>query len=85
TSTKSRKRGTSRNQPRRPARRRRFSILRVVTWGATLCIWAGIVGIGATAYVYYNLDERGLFALPEREPGMMLLSADGHVVAERGS
>jgi penicillin-binding protein 1A len=85
TSARTRKRGTSRDQPRRPARRRRLSILRVVTWGATLCIWAGIVGIGATAYVYYNLDERGLFQLPEREPGMMLLSADGHVVAERGS
>ncbi|HUE47116.1 MAG TPA: transglycosylase domain-containing protein, partial [Aestuariivirgaceae bacterium] len=84
-STRSRKRNTSRDQPRRPARRRRFSILRVVTWGATLCVWAGIVGISATAYVYYNLDERGLFQLPEREPGMMLLSADGHVVAERGS
>jgi penicillin-binding protein 1A len=81
---RSRKRGTKRDQPRRRSRRR-LSILRVVTWGATLCVWAGIVGIGATAYVYYNLDERGVFQLPEREPGMMLLSADGHVVAERGS
>jgi penicillin-binding protein 1A len=43
------------------------------------------MAIGATAYVYLNLDERGLFQMPEREPGMMLLSAEGHVVAERGS
>jgi penicillin-binding protein 1A len=79
------RRPSRRDPPRRPARRRRVSILRVVTWGATLCLWAGIVAVGATSYVYLNLDERGLFQMPEREPGMMLLSADGHVVAERGS
>jgi penicillin-binding protein 1A len=80
----SRRRPSRRDQPRRPARRRR-SVLRIVTWGATLCLWGFIVVIGATTYVYLNLDERGLFQMPEREPGMMLLSADGHVVAERGS
>jgi penicillin-binding protein 1A len=59
--------------------------LRILTWGATLALWAGIMAVGATTYVYLGLDERGLFQMPEREPGMMLLASDGHVVAERGS
>ncbi len=83
-STKSQRRPSPPRKQPRPARRRR-SIFRLLGWGATLCLWAGVMAIGATAYVYLNLDEQGLFQMPEREPGMMLLSADGHVVAERGS
>ena len=83
-SAKTRKSAARTEPAKRPARKRR-SALRIVTWGATLCLWAGLVAVGATAYVYYSLDERGLFQMPEREPGMMLLSSDGHVVAERGS
>jgi penicillin-binding protein 1A len=83
-SARPRKSSARAETPKHPARKRR-SALRIVTWGATLCLWAGLVAVGATAYVYYSLDERGLFQMPEREPGMMLLSSDGHVVAERGA
>ncbi|MDH3742824.1 MAG: PBP1A family penicillin-binding protein [Hyphomicrobiales bacterium] len=51
----------------------------------TLSLWVAIIMAATTAYVFVGLDKQGLFKVPDREPGMMLLSADGHVVAESGS
>ncbi len=36
-------------------------------------------------YAFLSLDKQGLFKIPEREPGMILLADDGNVLAERGS
>jgi hypothetical protein len=36
--------------------------------GRHAVLWAGIVGIGATAYVYYNLDERASSSCPSASP-----------------
>ncbi len=51
----------------------------------TLAVWGVIISAAATAYVFFTLDSRGLFRIPERKPGVMLVSADGEVIAERGS
>jgi penicillin-binding protein 1A len=43
-----------------------------------------VAGLGF-AYIWTSLDKKGLFQVPEREPGMMLLAADGSILQERGA
>jgi penicillin-binding protein 1A len=50
-----------------------------------LGLWALIALAGLTAYVWFSLDQQGLFQIPEREPGMILLASNGEVIAERGT
>ncbi|MGQ0485168.1 MAG: transglycosylase domain-containing protein [Hyphomicrobiales bacterium] len=52
--------------------------LLVGLWGA---IGAGL-GFG---YVWLTLDGKGVLQIPAREPGIMLLAADGGVLAEQGA
>ncbi len=66
-------------------RRRRPFVFRLLGWVMTLAVWGIIAFTAATAYVFLTLDSKGLFRIPEREPGIMLVSADGQVIAERGS
>ena len=73
------------NPPQRSDRRRRPLTFRLLAWGVMLCLW-GLIGLaGVTAYVWFSLDQQGLFKIPEREPGMILLAANGEVIAERGT
>jgi penicillin-binding protein 1A len=67
------------------ARRKRPLIFRMISWGMTLGLWAMLAVFATTAYLFVNLDKQGLFNIPEREPGVMLLAADGSVLAERGA
>jgi len=71
--------------PAKPRRRRRSIVTSLFSWTLMLMIAGGVLGTAGFAYVYSSLDKQGLFQVPEREPGMMLVSADGHVLAERGS
>ena len=66
-------------------RKRRPLIFRLFSWVMTLVLWGAIVMAATTAYVFVNLEKKGLFNIPEREPGMILLAADGQVIAERGA
>ena len=66
-------------------RRKRPLIFRLISWGMTLGLWALLTVFATTAYLFVNLDKQGLFNIPEREPGVMLLAADGSVLAERGA
>jgi len=66
-------------------RRRRPFVFRLLGWVMTLAVWGIIAFTAATAYVFLTLDSKGLFRIPEREPGIMLVAADGQVIAERGS
>lgn len=70
-------------------RRRRRSrpplVFSLLSWLMTVCLWGAIALAGVTAYVFVTLDQKGLFTIPGREPGMMILAADGTVVAERGA
>jgi penicillin-binding protein 1A len=50
-----------------------------------LGLWALIALAGLTAYVWFSLDQQGVFQIPEREPGMILLASNGEVIAERGT
>ncbi|MGE0211398.1 MAG: transglycosylase domain-containing protein [Parvibaculaceae bacterium] len=70
-------------KPRR--KRRRSILLRLFSLAFVLVLAGGLVGAGGLAYVYSGLEAQGVFQVPEREPGIMLVSADGQVLAERGS
>ena len=74
-----------RKPPQRSDARRRPWTFRLLAWGVMLCLWGLIALAGLTAYVWFSLDQQGLFKVPEREPGMILLAANGEVIAERGT
>jgi penicillin-binding protein 1A len=74
-----------RKPPPRSDGRRRPWTFRLLAWGVMLCLWGLIALAGLTAYVWFSLDQQGLFKIPEREPGMILLAANGEVIAERGT
>ena len=73
-----------RTNGRRPARGRPLTY-RILAWGFMLCLWGLIALGGLTAYVWFSLDQQGLFKIPDREPGMIVLASNGEVLAERGT
>ena len=60
-------------------------IFTVLSWIMTLALWGTLVAAAVVGYAFLSLDKQGLFKIPEREPGMILLADDGNVLAERGS
>ena len=70
---------------KRRKRRSRPIVFTLLSWAMTLGLWGVIVMAATTAYVFFNLEKKGLFNIPEREPGMMMLARDGTVITERGS
>jgi penicillin-binding protein 1A len=65
--------------------RRKPFLFRFMAWSVMLALW-GLIGLaGLTAYVWFSLDQQGLFQIPQREPGMILLASNGEVIAERGT
>jgi penicillin-binding protein 1A len=96
--SKRRSRGRERAEPRlfgnsrrdrrseeRPRRRRRSIVLRLFTFAMAVSIW-GLVILGAGfGYIWLSLDQKGLLNIPQREPGVMLLAADGSVLSEQGA
>ncbi len=79
-----RRKSESASAPRGRARRRPL-LFRLMSWTMMLGLWAVIAAFAMTGYLFVNLDKQGLFNIPEREPGIMLLAADGSVLAERGA
>ncbi len=94
---RSRKSKGSRKEPqlfadraRTSAARERSSPRRSIFWwlfrklfklGVYATIALGIV----LGYAWFTLAQKGLFNIPEREPGIMMLASDGSVLAEQGS
>ncbi len=70
---------------RRPPKRRRSIVWRLIKITFTLGIWSAIAGALAFAYIWFSLNARGLLTIPERHPGVMMLAADGSVLSEQGS
>ena len=70
---------------RRKPKRHRSILGRLVRFGFVLALW-GMIGLaGLFGYIWFSLDQKGLLKIPDREPGVMLLAADGSVLAEQGS
>ncbi len=78
--------GGGRNvRPQRVPRRRRRTGFRLAMLFLTLVFWGIFAGAAGFGYLWLTLDQKGLFQIPAREPGIMVLAADGTVLAERGS
>ncbi len=70
---------------RRSPKRRRSLSWRFIKFFFTLGFWGVVAGALAFSYIWFTLDARGLLRIPEREPGIMMLSANGSVLAEQGA
>jgi penicillin-binding protein 1A len=70
----------------KPPSRARGSVLGFLfRWTFKLGFLAAIAVTCVIGYAWFSLNERGLFKIPEREPGIMMLASDGSVLAELGS
>ncbi len=47
--------------------------------------WGSVAAAGLFAVTWFSLDQKGLFQVPQREPGIMLLASDGSEIAEQGT
>ena len=72
-------------KPGRHKNRRQPLVFRLLGWAVTLSVWGVIALAALTAYVWLSLDTQSLFRIPEREPGIIVLAANGDVIAERGA
>jgi penicillin-binding protein 1A len=78
-------RGRVKEPARQKPRRRRSLAGRLIRFGFVLALW-GAIGLGGLfGYIWFSLNQNGLLQIPAREPGIMLLAADGTVLAEQGS
>ena len=66
-------------------KRRRPFALRAFMFLFTVGFWSVFVAGLGFGYIWMTLDQKGLFQIPAREPGIMVLAADGTVLAERGA
>ena len=71
---------------KRAARKPKRSFLRrSAYWLVVLCLWVGIAGAGAGAYIIMSVSDADLYKLPEKERGIIVLAENGEVVASRGA
>jgi penicillin-binding protein 1A len=79
-------RGNSRAvQSKRPARRRRSFLGWLFRFAFKTAILGTIIVALGLGYVWFSLAQKGLLQIPEQEPGIMLLAADGTVLSEQGA
>ena len=50
-----------------------------------LVFWSGVVAAVGFGLVWFTLSQNGLFKIPDREPGILLLANDGSEIAEQGT
>lgn len=78
-------RGGQARRALRRGRRRRSLFWGLIRFSFVLA-FIGMAGIAAMfGYIWFTLDQQGLFRIPEREPGIIILASDGSVLAEQGS
>ena len=69
----------------RPRRRRRSLSGWLLRFSLTMVL-AGLAGFGVIfGYIWMSLNQNGLLRIPDREPGIMVLAADGSALAEQGA
>ena len=70
----------------RSARPRRRGPIRWLFGFAMKLATLGVVaGAAAFAFIWFTLAQTGVFQIPEREPGILLLASDGSEIAEQGT
>ena len=74
----------SEDSPRSPRRRRSF-----LRWFFGFAFKSAVLGSITLAaifgYVWFTLNQKGVLQIPELQPGVMLLAADGTVLSEQGA
>ncbi|MGI9412023.1 MAG: transglycosylase domain-containing protein, partial [Hyphomicrobiales bacterium] len=76
------KTGTKKRAAKRP---KRSFLRRTAYWLVVLCLWVGILGAGAGAYIIMSVSDTDLYRLPEKERGIVVLAENGEVLASRGA
>ncbi len=65
---------------------RRRSLVRVLfSFFLLIGFWGAVAAGLGVGYVWFTLDGKGVLQIPAREPGIMLLAANGAVLAEQGA
>jgi penicillin-binding protein 1A len=76
----------SQRRPTRSSKPRRRSLFGWITrllWRLTL--WGAVAAAAVLGLVWLSLAQNGVFQIPEREPGILLLASDGSEIAEQGT
>lgn len=68
-----------------PKKRRRSLTGWLFRFGLALGFWGAIAAAATFAFVWFTLAQQGVFQIPEREPGIMILASDGTELAQRGT
>jgi penicillin-binding protein 1A len=71
--------------PPRSQRRRRSFTGWLFRFFLALGFWGAIAGVAVFGFIWFTLAQKGLFQIPERSPGIMILASDGTELAERGT
>jgi penicillin-binding protein 1A len=50
-----------------------------------LGLWSAIAVGCLVAFTWFSLNQKGVFQIPQREPGVMILASDGSEIAEQGT
>ncbi|MEO9169405.1 MAG: transglycosylase domain-containing protein, partial [Aestuariivirga sp.] len=74
--------GPGRRNPKATGRSWKWRFFKVAV---TLGFWSFVVVVIGFTYIWFSLDQRGLFQIPKREPGIMMLASDGSVLAQEGA
>jgi penicillin-binding protein 1A len=57
---------------------------RLAYWGFVLAIWGGIAVAGIVVYYGAQMPAATTWTIPDRAPNIKIVSADGHLLANRG-
>jgi penicillin-binding protein 1A len=68
-----------------PKKKRRGFFRWLFSMFLALTFWGAIAGALAFGVLWYSLESGGLFKIPDREPGIMVLANDGSELAEQGT
>jgi penicillin-binding protein 1A len=70
---------------KKPVRKKRGFLRWLFKVFFALGFWGAVAAAGLFAITWFSLDQKGLFQIPQREPGLMILASDGSEIAEQGT
>ena len=69
----------------KPVRRRRSFTRLFLKFTFFSILWGAVALSGLFGYIWLTLDQKGLFHVPNQQPGIMVLASDGSALAEQGA
>lgn len=80
-----RKSGRAKSRKKGRRSKSRGLIASLFYWGAVSVVWGAMAVVALALYVMITLPGGSVFKLPEREPGITVLDANGGIMARRGA